>query len=328
MANIFGKRFTLQDFGESHGKAIGGIIDGCPPNVAIDFDFIQSELSRRAPSNASHSTQRKESDKVEFLSGIYQNKTIGTPIGFIIRNEDIKIDAQQSTIIKPSHASYVYKEKYACEDNYAAGRASARLTACRVVAGAIAKLLLRPLHLEFETVVLETGTPTQPGDTVGAKVGCTIRNLPAGLGEPLHDKFDARLAAAMLSLNAAKGFEIGDGYAASKMSGLEYNDRQDKNFNFLSNHDGGVQAGITNGNELYFTVAFKPIPSLQIPQETIDFKGNSIIYEANNRNDYSVVPRVIPVIEATAAMVIADFILLHHNLYQYYAKQPIGKKCK
>lgn len=314
MANVFGKLFTLQDFGESHGKAIGGIIDGCPPNIVFDLDFIQSELNRRVPGNVLHSTQRKELDQVEFLSGIYNNKTTGTPIGFIIQNEDVKIDALQATIIKPSHASYVYKKKYACEDNYVVGRASARLTACRVVAGAVAKLILRPFHLEFETTVLEMGTPTQEGDTVGAKIGCTIRNVPAGLGEPIHDKFDARLAAAMLSLNAAKGFEMGVGYDAVKMSGLQYNDRQDESFNFLSNHDGGVQAGITNGNLIYFTVAFKPIPALQIPQETIDFKGEKIGYKANNRNDYCVVPRVIPVIEATAAMVIADFILLHHNL--------------
>ncbi len=318
--NRFGNSFTLTDFGESHGKAIGGIVDGCPPGIDIDIQFIQNELNRRAPSSMPHSTQRHEPDKVQILSGIYQGKTTGAPIGFIINNEDVQIDEKNLKVLKPSHASFVYKEKYGHQDNFPVGRASARLTACIVVAGAIAKLLLRPFNISFETYVLESGTPTCEGDTVGVKVGCCIRNLPSGLGEPLYDKFDARLAYAMMSLNAAKGFEIGKGLESARMSGTAYIDRQTDNFQFLSNHDGGVQAGITNGQEVIFAVAFKPIPAIRIEQKTLDFQGNPALYKASNRNDLCVAPRIFPVIEATAAIVVADFILQSKHSKYFYGK--------
>lgn len=309
MAHHFGTLLTFSNFGESHGKAIGGIVSGVPAGVKIDVAFIQHELQRRKTALDPNSTERKEEDSIEFLSGIYKGESTGSPIGFVIPNLDVQIDNEHLRVIKPSHASYVYKQKYGHEDNYPVGRASARLTACWVVAGAIAKLLLRPFHVTFETQLIESGVATCAEDTVGAKIGCSIQNLPIGLGEPLFDKFDARLAFAMLSLNGVKGFEIGKGFEASKMGGIAYIDRQTEDFRYLSNHDGGVQGGITNGEELYFSVAFKPIPAVKIPTETVDFNGKSTIYKANNRNDRCVAPRVFPVIEAAAALVIADFIL-------------------
>ena len=308
--NTFGNIFRLTDFGETHGRVLGGIIDGCPAGLFFDYNFIQSELDRRTPSEDIHSTQRKEKDRVEFLSGINNGITTGAPIGFIIQNQDIKADADTLNIIKPSHASYTYKIKYGATDNSFCGRASARQTACRVVAGAIAKIILRKHNITIDSQVLQTGKAVNASDTIGAIVGCSIHNLPAGLGEPVYDKFDARLAYAMLSVNAAKGFEIGKGFEAGRMCGAEYNDIQCSDFSFGSNHDGGVQAGITNGQEVYFTVAFKPVPTLRSEQKTIDFEGNPAIYKGNNRNDICVAPRVLPVVEAMAALVTVDFLLI------------------
>ena len=308
--DFFGIIFRLTDEGETHGPYMSGVIENCPSGVAIDEGFIQSELARRAPSGDANSTKRKEPDMVEFTSGINNNLTTGDPIRFKIPNRDVKVDEAQKYVIKPSHASFVYRQKYGAKSNEECGRASARQTVCRVVAGAIAKLYLRQFGITITAEVLSTGRPSCDGDTFGAKVGCRICNLPAGLGEPVYNKFSARLAFAMMSINAAKGFEIGEGFAAADMCGSEYNDTQNPDFSFNSNHDGGVQAGITNGQEVYFRVAFKPIPSIQMVQNTIDFEGSAVTYKANERNDKCVAPRVLPVVEAMAALVVADFLLI------------------
>jgi len=353
----FGTLFMISDYGGTHDPCMGGTITGCPAGVEIDLVFIQSELDRRAPSQHPYSTQRREADRVEFLSGIENSVTTGAPIQFRIPNEDVQSDLAMLHVLKPSHASFTYKRKYGITDNSGTGRASARQTVCRVVGGAIAKLFLKKFGIEIsareertkeehflllsEEKVADGGLPPddgrgetaekvadgglppddgrgetveaepQPngGDTFGALVHCVIKNLPAGLGEPVYNKFDARLAYAMLSINACKGFEIGKGFAAANMKGSEYNDIQNPDFSFQSNNDGGVQAGITNGQDLYFSVAFKPIPTLQMEQKTIDFEGNPITYTGNSRNDRCVAPRVLPVVEAMAALVTADFML-------------------
>jgi len=317
--NSFGTAFILSDYGGTYDTHIGGTITGCPKDVEIDFDYIQRELTRRSPSLHPYSTQRQETDKVEFLSGIENGKTTGGAIEFKIPNIDVQPDETMLHVLKPSHASYTYKMKYGITDNSGIGRASARQTACRVVGGAIAKLYLKKFSIEISARETKnkladlhsSGLPVSEisDDTIGAFVQCTIKNLPAGLGEPVYDKFDARLAYAMLSINACKGFEIGKGFAAAQMLGSEYNDIQNPDFSFKSNNDGGVQAGITNGQEVYFTVAFKPVPTLQKEQESIDFKGNTVSCTGNNRNDICVVPRVLPVVEAMAALVTADFML-------------------
>ncbi|MEG1555675.1 MAG: chorismate synthase [Bacteroidales bacterium] len=309
--NSFGRIFKLTDYGDTHGEAMGGIIEGCPAGVFIDIEFIQNELTRRAPSFDSFSTQRKETDLVHFTSGITNHCTTGAPIAFFIPNVDVQTNTETINVIKPSHASYTYHKKYGCENNIGCGRASARQTVCRVVAGAIAKLILKPYLIHIETSVKTRGHSKKEEDTIGAIVAGSIKNLPAGLGEPVYDKFHARLGYAMLSINAAKGFEIGKGYAAAEMCGSQYNDIQNPDFSFQTNHDGGVQAGITNGEEVYFTVAFKPIPTLQIEQKTITFNGEFVHYTGNKRNDKCVVPRVLPVVEAMAALVTVDFLLLN-----------------
>ena len=316
--NNFGTRFILSDYGGTYDTHIGGTITGCPVGVAIDMDFIQYELKRRAPSQHLNSTQRRESDKVEFLSGIENGKTTGAPIIFRIPNEDVQPNMAMLRVIKPSHASYTYKMKYGITDNSGIGRASARQTACRVVGGAIAKLYLKKFDIKIHCWEDEEKMKNKEekmkktenkGDTFGALVHGIIKNLPSGLGEPVYDKFDARLAYAMLSINACKGFEIGKGFASAQMQGAAYNDIQNPDFSFQSNNDGGVQAGITNGQEVCFSVVFKPIPTLQREQNTIDFEGNSTSYIGNIRNDRCVVPRVLPVVEAMAAMVVVDFLV-------------------
>src|SRR5574344_187688 len=299
--NTFGRIYRLTDFGETHGTCVGGIIDGCPSGIYIDNDFINLELLRRAPSTQKNSTQRKETDQVQFLSGIYESRTNGAPIAFIIENQNVIVNNEIDGLIKPSHASFVLKEKYGHTCNEQGGRASARQTVCRVVAGAIAKLILNNYNISIQAECVKTASIQQQGDTAGALVHCVIQNLPAGLGEPIYDKFDARLAAAMLSINACKGFEIGKGFESADMCGSDYNDLQNSDFSFQTNHDGGVQAGITNGQEVYFQVAFKPIPSIQIEQQTTDYKGNTTFFKNNVRNDVSVAPRVLPVVEAMAA---------------------------
>lgn len=310
--NTFGERFRLTDFGETHGCCIGGVVDGCPAGLPVEVDFVQKELDRRSLTlyDDGQDNTRREPDHVELVSGIFEGKTTGAPIAFFIDNKDVKIVEENNFVLKPSHASYVLKEKFGHYCNEQGGRFSARQTACRVVGGAIAKLFLHQYHIEIKSFTEEMANAGHD-DTAGALVECIISNVPAGLGEPTYGGLDARLAAAMLSIPACKGFEIGEGFAAARMSGSQYNDLQDRDFTFRTNHDGGIQSGISNGQEIRFRVAFKPIPSLPIDQPTIDFQGNPTIYKGHSRNDKSVVPRVLPVVEAMAALVIADAMLLH-----------------
>lgn len=311
MTDSFGIIYKLTDTGGTHDPFLEGVIDGCPKAILLDMDFLKAEMQRRAPSEHQSSTQRRETDPVIFLSGIDENNmTTGGSIRFRIPNQDVQVNEGNRHVIKPSHVSYTYFKKYGNRDNELNGRASARQTACRVVAGAIAKMILRKQGIEIAAETVRTATPAREGDSVGALVHGTIHGLPAGLGEPVYDKFSARLAYAMMSINAAKGFEIGMGFEAANMSGSEYNDLQNPDFSYKTNHDGGVQGGITNGEDVCFTVAFKPIPSVRFDQDTINFDGNPAIYKGSNRNDLCVAPRVLPVVEAMAAMVVLDFILL------------------
>ena len=306
----FGNKFRLTDWGDTHGEALEGLIEGCPAGLRVDMDFVVAELNRRAPSGDAFSTKRWESDRVEFLSGIVDDVTTGEPIHFRIPNVDVKVSESNRYVLKPSHASYTYMRKYGVTDNEQCGRASARQTACRVVAGAIAKLWLESRGVRITSKVLSIADAKCKGDSVGALVECRITGLPAGLGEPVYDKFSARLAYAMLSINAAKGFDYGLGFKAAEMSGSEYHDVQNPDFSFRTNHDGGIQGGITNGEEIYFRVAFKPIPSVRYDRETVDFEGNPAVMKGSDRNDLCVAPRVLPVVEAMAAMVAMDFWLM------------------
>ena len=303
----FGNNFRLTDSGDTHGDALEGLIEGCPAGVRVDMDFVTAELSRRAPNDDTLSTKRQEPDRVEFLSGIVGGVTNGEPIRFRIPNVDVKVSEANRHVLKPSHASYTYMRKYGVTDNEQCGRASARQTVCRVVAGAIAKLWLQDRGVRITSKVVSFAEAAREGDSVGALVECRIAGMPAGLGEPVYDKFSARLAYAMLSINAAKGFEYGLGFKAAEMSGSEYHDLQNPDFSFRTNHDGGIQGGITNGEEVYFRVAFKPIPSVRYDRETIDFEGNKTIMRGSDRNDLCVAPRVLPVVEAMAAMVVMDY---------------------
>lgn len=305
--DTFGRYYRLTDWGDTHGEALEGLIEGCPARLFVDMDFVTAELNRRAPSRAELSTKRQESDHVEFLSGISDSVTTGEPIRFRVPNVDVKVSEANRHVIKPSHASYTYMRKYGITDNELCGRASARQTVCRVVAGAIAKLWLKDRGVRITSKVLGIAQPAREGDSVGALVEGRIQGLPAGLGEPVYDKFSARLAYAMLSINAAKGFEYGLGFKAAEMSGSEYHDIQNPDFSFRTNHDGGIQGGITNGEDIYFHVAFKPIPSVRYDRETIDFEGNPVMMKGSDRNDLCVAPRVLPVVEAMAAMVVMDF---------------------
>ena len=307
--DTFGNRYRLTDWGDTHGEALEGRIEGCPAGLLVDMDFLQADLQRRAPSSDSLSTKRKETDRVEFLSGIVDGVTTGEPICFRIPNEDVKVSEKNRYVLKPSHASYTYMCKYGVKDNELCGRSSARQTVCRVVAGNIAKQWLKSRGVQITTKVLSIAKPAREGDSVGALVEGRICGLPAGLGEPVYDKFSARLAYAMLSINAAKGFEYGEGFRAAEMSGSEYHDFQNPDFSFRTNHDGGIQAGITNGQEVYFRVAFKPIPSVRYDRETVDFEGNPVVMRGSDRNDLCVAPRVLPVVEAMAAMVAMDFFM-------------------
>ena len=303
----FGTHYRLTDWGDTHGEALEGRIEGCPAGLCVDMDFVAAELNRRAPSGDVLSTKRQEPDCVEFLSGIADGITTGEPIRFRVPNVDVKVSEVNRHVLKPSHASYTYMRKYGVTDNEQCGRASARQTVCRVAAGAIAKLWLRDRGVLITSKVVRIAEAVREGDSVGALVEGRITGLPAGLGEPVYDKFSARLAYAMLSINAAKGFEYGLGFRAAEMSGSEYHDVQNPDFSFRTNHDGGIQGGITNGEEVYFRVAFKPIPSVRYDRETIDFEGNPAIMRGSDRNDLCVVPRVLPVVEAMAAMVAMDF---------------------
>jgi chorismate synthase len=346
--NSFGTLFKITTFGESHGEALGGIIDGCPPNITIDFEQIQKELSRRKPGQSSIVTQRKENDNVQFLSGIFEGKTTGTPIGFIIPNTNQKsIDYEHlKDAYRPSHADYVYEKKYGIRDYLGGGRSSARETVSRVVAGAVAKQLLANIkinafvssvgeifidkpyqELDFSQTEsnavrcpdAETATKMEAhinevrkdGDTVGGTITCVIQNVPIGLGEPVFDKLHAELGKAMLSINAVKGFEYGSGFCGARMKGSEHNDLYLPDGTTKTNLSGGIQGGISNGMDIYFRVAFKPVATIMQKQQTLDNQGNIIEMQGKGRHDACVVPRAVPIVEAMAAIVLADFYLLN-----------------
>ena len=346
--NSYGTLFRLTTFGESHGDALGGIIDGCPSGITLDLEAIQFEMSRRKPGQSAIVTQRKESDDVQFLSGIFEGKTTGTPIGFIIPNTNQKSDdySHIKDNYRPSHADYVYEKKYGVRDYRGGGRSSARETASSVVAGAIAKQMLP--NIKINAYVSSVGsisldksyqeldfskTENNPvrcpdeesaskmeeyirvikkqGDTVGGTISCVIQNVPVGLGEPVFDKLHAELGKAMLSINAVKGFEFGSGFEGSKMKGSEHNDLYNQDGSTKTNLSGGIQGGISNGMDIYFRVAFKPVATIMQKQDSLDNKGNITEMSGKGRHDPCVVPRAVPIVEAMAAIVIADFFLIN-----------------
>lgn len=341
--NTFGEIFRLTTFGESHGKAIGGIIDGCPAGLKIDFNKIRYDMRRRRPGQSAIVTQRKEEDEVNFLSGIFEGVTTGTPIAFSILNSDAKSKdySYLKDIYRPSHADYTYDKKYGIRDYRGGGRSSARETAARVVAGAIAKQLLQDvsitayvssvgnIHLnktykELSLGETETNMVRCPdseiaskmeeyirgirkkGDTVGGVVSCVIQGVPAGWGAPVFDKLHARLGMAMLSINAVKGFEYGSGFLGTKMLGSEHNDAFSEDFTTKTNHSGGIQGGISNGQDIYFNVAFKPVATLMQKQDLLHKTGEIVTEQGRGRHDPCVVPRAVPIVEAMAALVLID----------------------
>ena len=346
--NSFGTLFKLTTFGESHGLALGGVIDGCPPGLELDFEAIQHELSRRKPGQSAIVTQRKEEDEVEFLSGIFEGKTTGTPIGFIIRNNNQKSNdySHIQDVFRPSHADFTYEKKYGNRDYRGGGRSSARETACRVVAGAIAKqllknvtiqaytssvgnLYLRKPYQDLDLSTVESNEVRCPdvvvaqemidkikeirkqGDTIGGTVTCVLKNVPIGLGEPVFDKLHADVGKAMLSINAVKGFEYGSGFCGTEMKGSEHNDIFNPDGSTQTNLSGGIQGGISNGMDIYFRVAFKPVATIMQEQDTIDTQGNTVKMHGKGRHDPCVVPRAVPIVEAMAALVLADFYLMN-----------------
>ena len=316
--NTLGHIFRLTTFGESHGTAIGGVIDGCPSQLKLDFDFIDSELLRRKTAQESTASQRKETDKIEWLSGLLDGVTLGTPIAFMVRNVDCKPEDYEALkdVYRPSHADFAYEQKYGIRDWRGGGRASARTTLPIVVAGAIAKQVLKEKGIQIVAQVTDMGDAEQArreGDTVGGIVECRITGVPAGLGEPMFGKFSAELAHAMFSLPAVKGFEVGDGFALAGMKGSEANDtfiNKDGKITTATNHSGGIQGGITNGNDVVFRVAFKPIPSIAQPQETVNRAGETCQIAIGGRHDVSALPRAVVLVEALAAMVTVDMEMM------------------
>lgn len=316
--NSIGHIFRLTAFGESHGAAIGGVIDGCPSQLKLDFEGIESELRRRKTAQTATASQRKESDHVEWLSGLLDGVTLGTPVVFMVRNEDAKsadYDALKE-IYRPSHADFTYEQKYGIRDWRGGGRASARTTLPIVVAGAVAKQILKEKNIRILAEVASMGDTEQAqkeGDTVGGIVECRIIGAPAGLGEPMFAKFSAELAHALFSLPAVKGFEIGDGFALARMKGSEANDtfiNKEGRITTLTNHSGGIQGGITNGNDIVFRVAFKPIPSHMKTQQTVNRAGETCEIAVGGRHDVCALPRAMVLVEALAAMVTVDMMLL------------------
>lgn len=331
--NTIGHIFRLTTFGESHGAAIGGIIDGCPSKLKLDFDFIETELNRRKTALSTAASQRKESDKVKWLSGLFDGVTLGTPIAFMVCNEDCKPADYEplKDVYRPSHADFAYEQKYGLRDWRGGGRASARTTLPIVVAGAIAKQILKEKGIQIIATVTEMGDAEQArkeGDTVGGIVECRIVGVPAGLGEPMFGKFSAELAHAMFCIPAVRGFEIGDGFALARMRGSEANDNfinldnrlrgagrgaivggsRDMGITTATNHSGGIQGGITNGNDIVFRVAFKPIPSIFKPQQTVNREGEPCEIAIQGRHDVCALPRALVLVEALAAMVTVDEI--------------------
>ena len=312
--NTIGHLFRLTTFGESHGIAVGGVIDGCPSQLKLDFGFIDSELHRRKTAQSFESSQRKESDQIEWLSGLLDDVTLGTPIAFMVCNEDGKSEDYEALkdVYRPSHADFTYEQKYGVRDWRGGGRASARATLPIVVAGAIAKQILKEKNIKISAEVVSMGDAEQArkeGDTVGGIVECRIVGVPVGLGEPMFGKFSAELAHAMFSMPAVKGFEVGDGFALAQMKGSEAHDtfiNKDGRITTLTNHSGGIQGGITNGNDVVFRVAFKPIPSIAKPQQTVNRAGESCEIAIGGRHDVCALPRAVVLVEAFAAMVTVD----------------------
>lgn len=353
--NTFGTLFRLSTFGESHGPAIGGILDGCPAGLEIDLDFIRKELQRRKPGQSHITTQRKEEDEVKFLSGIFEGKATGHPIGFIIENTNQKPNDYDhlKDVFRPSHADFTYHEKYGIRDHRGGGRSSARETACRIVGGAIAKLYLKQFNISINAYVSQVGPVKlersykeldlskteesivrcpdsataykmvsyiedirKEGDTIGGIVSCVIKGTPVGLGEPVFDKLHAELGKAMLSINAVKGFEYGEGFNSVNFKGSELNDVfitrggiEGQKTSAKTNHSGGIQGGISNGENIYFNVAFKPVATIMQDQQSIDVNGNEATVKGKGRHDPCVLPRAVPIVESMAALVIADFLL-------------------
>lgn len=316
--NTIGHLFRLTTFGESHGIAVGGVIDGCPSQLKLDFGFIDSELHRRKTAQSFESSQRKESDQIEWLSGLLDDVTLGTPIAFMVCNEDGKSEDYEALkdVYRPSHADFTYEQKYGIRDWRGGGRASARTTLPIVVAGAIAKQILKEKNIKISAEVVSMGDAEQArkeGDTVGGIVECRIVGVPVGLGEPMFGKFSAELAHAMFSMPAVKGFEVGDGFALAHMKGSEANDtfiNKDGRITTLTNHSGGIQGGITNGNDIVFRVAFKPIPSIAQPQQTVNRAGETFQIAIDGRHDVCALPRAVVLVEAFAAMVTVDMGML------------------
>ena len=321
--NTIGHIFRLTTFGESHGAAIGGVIDGCPSQLKLDFNFIDSELNRRKTAQNPNASQRKEPDRIEWLSGLFNGVTLGTPIAFLVRNVDANLADYEALkdVYRPSHADFTYEQKYGLRDWRGGGRASARTTLPIVVAGAIAKQILKRKDIEILAEVTEMGNAQQAqqeGDTVGGVVECRIVGAPAGLGEPMFGKFSAELAHAMFSLPAVKGFEVGDGFALAKMKGSEANDtfiNKDGKITTATNHSGGIQGGISNGNDIVFRVAFKPIPSLAMPQQTVNRAGEPCKITIEGRHDVCALPRAVVLVEALAALVTVDELIFSSRSY-------------
>ena len=349
MANTFGQIFKITSFGESHGKAIGGIIDGCPAGISIDYNIVQKQLDRRKPGQSKITSSRNENDKVEFLSGIFDNKTLGTPIGFVIKNNDAKIKDYDSlkNSFRPSHADFVYEKKYGIRDYRGGGRSSARETSIRVVAGAIAQQILSSLNIKVKAYVSKVKSikleknyseynlenidnniircpddkiaeemislinqTKLKGDSVGGEITAVVTNVPIGLGEPIYDKLDADLAKAMLSINAVNGFLVGND--RSELYGSQSNDIiEDLSGKTKTNNSGGIQAGISNGNDIFFNVSFKPVSTIMKPQESINNKGEKVILNPKGRHDPCVLPRAVPIVEAMTAIVLLDHFLLN-----------------
>lgn len=358
MRNTFGHIFTLSTFGESHGEAVGGVVDGMPAGIDIDLDFIQQELNRRRPGQSRITTSRKEADKVRLLSGVFEGKSTGTPIGFIVENTNQHSNDYDNmrSLFRPSHADYTYYEKYGLRDHRGGGRSSARITIARCVGGALAKLALRGLGVSIQAYTSQVGPialdrdyhhydlsltetnlvrcPDQEkaiqmeqliadikdaGDTIGGVITCVIKGCPVGLGEPEFDKLHAQLGAAMLSINAVKGFEYGEGFAGVTARGSEQNDifvptADSKGITTKTNHSGGIQGGLSNGQDIYFRVAFKPVATVLREQQTVDTDGRPVTLTARGRHDPCVLPRAVPIVEAMAAMVVLDNYLLNKTV--------------
>lgn len=352
MGNSFGRLFRITTFGESHGKALGAIVEGCPAGLEIDEEKIRLEMQRRKPGQSKITTQRKEEDEIEVLSGVFEGKSTGTPIGIVIKNADQKSKdySHIADKFRPSHADYTYFEKYGIRDYRGGGRSSARETAARVAGGAIAKQFLATKGIQIQAYVSQVGDLTLQKpyttlnlelaednivrcpdpemadqmialidsvrldrDTIGGVVSCVIKNCPPGLGEPVFDRLHAELGKAMLSINAVKGFEYGSGFEGVKMRGSEHNDaivNEAGKIHTTTNHSGGIQGGISNGEDIYFRVAFKPVATIMQDQESVNEAGEAVTVSGKGRHDPCVVPRAVPIVEAMAALVLADFLLI------------------